>query len=187
MSGRRFDTRTIMTCAAIGVATGLLLIPFNLLSVALTAAFPLLVTLIYGLWAVPALMGLAMLRRPGTGILTSTVAGLVGMPLSTYGWMMVVTMFLWGLIIEIPFAVTRYRVWSTPMFLVTSAIIGAMSGALLIVSLGGEQMSTATMVGAIVLATVSTPGFGYLSLLGVRALARAGVGGARRQVAGGSS
>ncbi|WP_170222857.1 ECF transporter S component [Nonomuraea turkmeniaca] len=187
MSVRRFDTRAIMTCAAIGVATGLLLIPFNVLSVALTAAFPLLVSLIYGLWAVPALMGLAMMRRPGAGVLASTVAGLVGMPLSTYGWMMLITMFLWGLFIEIPFMITRYRIWGTPMFLITSAFIGALSGGLLIVSLGGEQMSAATMAGAMALATVSTPVFGYLSLLGVRALARAGVGGARRQVAGGSS
>lgn len=182
MSRRRFSTRTIMICAAIGVATGILLAPANVLSTALTVSFPLLVTPLYGLWAAPTLLALAVLRRPGVGILASTVCGLINVPVTPYGWTMVVQMLVWGALIEIPFLITRYRIWSMWIFQVAAALIGLISGFLLFFYAGGEQLAAPARVLAVALSVVGAMVVGALTVLVAKALARAGVGAARATV-----
>ena len=139
--GRRTNTRTIMVAAALGAAVGILLVPINIYSIAVTMTMPLLVTILYGTWGLAALIPLALLRKPGAGILGSTVAGLISVPFTSYGLMMVVMMLLWGVLMELPWIVTRYRLWSYKMFAISGAIIGVIMVAMSYMRIALDQMS----------------------------------------------
>src|SRR5690606_5311563 len=90
---RRLSTSTslLLTCAALGVAGGLLLAPANWLStVLLTLGMPVVSVAITGLWILPSVIALRLLRRPPGGLLVGIIAGLVIVPFSGYGFMSVV-------------------------------------------------------------------------------------------------
>lgn len=152
-----FSTRRVMIASAIGAAFGILLIPVNLLTIAITATLPILVTLSYGFWGMAGLLALALLRRPGVGVMASTVSGIVAGPASGFGWAMVPMMLGWGVFIEAPFWVTRYRRFSAAVFIVIGLITGVLMAAMTYPMLGLEAMRPAaaylTLGGCIASAT----------------------------------
>ena len=118
-------TRLLLTCAALGVAGGLLLAPANWLStVLLTLGMPALSVAITGLWILPAVIALRLLRRPLVGLLVGIIAGLVIVPFSGYGFMSVVTNASWALFAELPFLVVLWRHWKTWMHYAGAALLG---------------------------------------------------------------
>ena len=111
---RRVPTALLLTCAALGVAGGILLAPSNWLSTALLAiGQPPLAVSIVGLWILPATIALRLLRRPLAGLLVGVISGLVIVPFSGYGFMSVVTNASWALFAELPFLVVLWRFWHT--------------------------------------------------------------------------
>ncbi|WP_223171978.1 ECF transporter S component [Microbacterium sp. NIBRBAC000506063] len=121
---RRFPTALLLICAAIGVAGGLLLAPANWLSTGLLATVPLFSVAIAGLWILPAVIALRLLRRPLVGILVGVISGLVIVPFSGYGFMSVVTNASWALFAELPFLVVLWRFWRTWMHYAGAALLG---------------------------------------------------------------
>ncbi|WP_194421414.1 ECF transporter S component [Microbacterium abyssi] len=124
---RRFGVSTtlLLTCAALGVAGGLLLTPANWLStVLLSLGMPALSVAITGLWILPAVIALRLLRRPLVGLLVGIIAGLVIVPFSGYGFMSVVTNASWALFAELPFLVVLWRFWKTWMHYAGAAVLG---------------------------------------------------------------
>ncbi|GAA4625246.1 ECF transporter S component [Cellulomonas oligotrophica] len=113
MSG--FSTRLLLSCAAIGVAGGILGIPNYHLFTALSVAAPFLMGLAAGLYVLPGVVAQAAFRRPGVGFLTTMLAGVVSAPFtptgfaSVYGWLWI------AVIMELPYAVTLYRYWKAPV------------------------------------------------------------------------
>lgn len=88
---RRYTTRTLLVAVALGAAVGVILIPANFASVAITATAPLVAVAVYGLWGMSALTPLALLQRPGTGLIGSTAAGVITI-ISPFGILMLVMM-----------------------------------------------------------------------------------------------
>lgn len=113
---RRASTAILLTCAAIGVAGGALLIPANWLSLFLTPILPPLAAALAGLWIIPPIIALRLLERPGVGILVGLISGLVIVPFSGSGFASVGTNLWWAFFAELPFLLVLYRFWKTWMF-----------------------------------------------------------------------
>lgn len=118
-------TALLLTCAALGVAGGLLLAPANWLStVLLSLGNPTLSVAITGLWVLPSVIALRLLRRPLVGILVGIIAGLVIVPFSGYGFYSVITNASWALPAELPFMLVLWRYWKTWMHYAGAAVLG---------------------------------------------------------------
>ncbi|NNG88204.1 ECF transporter S component [Streptomyces cacaoi] len=174
-----FTTRTSMTCVAVGAAFGIVLIPANILANA-TASMPVLVSLFYGLWVLPALVAVALLPRFGTGVLAATVAGLVAGFGSGYGPFMIVMMALWGLLLELPFLLTRYRRLGTGTFLLSGLLIGVVSGVWTAGFIGFGQLAAGVLAAVLATALASSVVFAWFSVLLGGKLSRSGIGTAVR-------
>ena len=109
----RVTTAFLLTCAAIGVAGGALLVVANWMSTALFAAVPAVSVAIAGLWLLPAVIALRLLQRPGAGLLVGLISGLVIVPFSGYGFSSVATNLWWAFFAELPFLIVLYRFWKT--------------------------------------------------------------------------
>ncbi|BBG02548.1 MULTISPECIES: ECF transporter S component [Pseudonocardia] len=180
MSRNSSSTRVILTCGALGVALGIVLVPANLVTIAFMATAPLLVLSLMGVWLLPPLAALALLRRPGVGLLTSVIAGLVTVPLTPFGWMGLFQGLLWGVLCEIPFALTRYRRWSAWLFTGTGLVVAVIGLIPTYTTYGLDQMAVPVMLLAVVLTIASCVLAGYLSVLLARALGRTGIAPAPR-------
>ena len=82
----RFPTAILLTCAALGVAGGALLAPANWISTILFPGLPFVSVGLAGLWLLPSVIALRLLRRPLVGLLVGLLAGLVIVPFSGYGF-----------------------------------------------------------------------------------------------------
>ncbi|WP_051208612.1 ECF transporter S component [Propionicicella superfundia] len=176
---KRHTTRTIMTAAAIGAGVGVILIPLNFISQPIAVTMPLVAVVFYGVWGMAALIPLAHLRMRGAGIIGSTAAGLVS-SLSPYGLFMVVMMLGWGLLMELPFAVARYRHFGWRMFLIAGVVTGVISSGMSWAMLDLGSMKAEVAVATCVVQVASFVVCSMLSLLIARSLGRAGIGGRPR-------
>ena len=124
VSPRRFPTTLLLTCAALGVAGGLMLAPANWLSTVLFAFPPttILSMAIAGLWLLPSVIALRLLRRPHVGMLVGLIAGLVLVPLSGYGFGSIATNLWWAAFTELPFLFVLWRYWGTWLHYVGAAL-----------------------------------------------------------------
>ena len=121
----RVSTVYLLTCAAIGVATGLLVIPATAFSTLTSAALPPLSALAAGAWVIGFVVAMRLLERPGAALLTGLISGLVATPLSTTGPAIVITNVMFAAFIELPFLVTLYRRWSRWLYLVGATLLAA--------------------------------------------------------------
>jgi len=178
----RFSTQYLLTCAAIGAGGGLLLIPANNIAAAVAAALPLLYAAIVGVWVVPSVVALDLIRRPGASVLTSLFAGLVLIPFTPYGVRSVITCLIFGVILELPFLATLYRRWSKWIFFGATLVLLALYSLLAYRTYAVETFEPWAQFAFFGLMLVSAVGFTALALLLSGRLRKAGVArGLRRQ------
>ncbi|MFF2487335.1 ECF transporter S component [Microbacterium sp. NPDC058062] len=114
----RVTTAYLLTCAAIGVAGGVMLWGAGWISTVLFATVPFVSVAIAGLWLLPATVALRLLERPLAGILVGVVSGLVVFPfLGAAIW--------WAFFAELAFLVTLYRSWRTWQYYAGAVFVGA--------------------------------------------------------------
>lgn len=118
----RISTAYLLTCAAIGVAGGILLAFGWWVSLALFASVPFASVGIAGIWVLPAVIALRLLQRPFAGLLVGLISGLVLAPFYTTS--AIATTLFWSLFPELPFLAMRYRRWSTWMHYAGAITIG---------------------------------------------------------------
>jgi energy-coupling factor transport system substrate-specific component len=75
-----WSTREVLTTAAIALVFAIALMPFTYLVVALAAASPIVQGLLVGVWLVPSMMVLYVVRRPGSAILAQLIIALALIP-----------------------------------------------------------------------------------------------------------
>ncbi len=122
---RNITTRYLLTCAVIGVAGGLALMPvFLIFSAAAVAAAPIVYAVVVGVWFLPGALSQNLLRRGGAAALTMLVAGLVCVPFTPYGWSAVASTLTVGVLQEIPFLVTLYRYWKAWLVYAWALLVG---------------------------------------------------------------
>ncbi|MFK0402306.1 ECF transporter S component [Microbacterium sp. NPDC090225] len=175
----RFPTALLLTCAALGVAGAVLLAPANWLSTGILATAPLFSVAIAGLWLLPSVIALRLLKKPLVGILVGIISGLVIMPFSGYGFMSVVSNVSWAAFAEIPFLIVLWRYWYTWQHYAGAIVLGLVYP---IVAWDFFQLGAQVLwvqIGFFALTLASCVGATALGILIADRLRRAGVGGRR--------
>ena len=121
----RVSTAYLLTCAAIGVAGGILLLGANWVSTALFATVPFISVVLIGLWLLPAVVGMRLLERPLAALLVGLISGLVLVPFSGYGFGSVATNLWYAAFVELPFLLVLYRFWSRWQYFAGAVVVGA--------------------------------------------------------------
>jgi energy-coupling factor transport system permease protein len=114
---KRASTAYLLTCAAIGVAGGILLWGAGWASTAVFAIAPFLSVAFAGLWLLPATVALRLLERPLAGILVGVLSGLVVFPF--FG-----AAIWWAFFAELPFLIVLYRSWRTWQYYAGAVVVG---------------------------------------------------------------
>ncbi|WP_243076117.1 ECF transporter S component [Microbacterium sp. SS28] len=171
----RVTTAYLLTCAAIGVAGGALLVAANWVSTALFAALPFFSVAIAGLWLLPAVVALRLLQRPLAGLLVGLISGLVIVPFSGYGFASVATNLWWAFFAELPFLIVAYRFWKTWQHYAGALAVGAVYPILAWASFDLGSMTLAVQIGFFALVLVSAVAGTALGILVADRLERAGV------------
>jgi len=172
---RRFPTAYLLSCAAIGVAGGLLLAPATWVSTALFAAVPFASVALAGVWLVPAVVALRLLQRPLAGLLTGLISGLVIVPFSGYGFGSVLTNLWWSFFPELAFLVVLWRFWATWQHYAGAALAAAAYPLAASASFGLESMPLPAQAGFVALTIASCVAATALGILIADRLRHAGV------------
>lgn len=177
--GRSWRTLDIVTVAVLAVVSGVVFWAWNLIwtgSAALFAAFPPAQALMYGVWLVPGVLGMLVVRRPGAALATAFLAAAVSWLLGAW-WGLSVLWYgvLQGLAPELVFAAGRYRRFGRGASVAAGAAAGAVPGVLDLVFWYPEWSSgwKAVWFGACVASAALIAGLGSHALAGQ--LARTGV------------
>jgi energy-coupling factor transport system substrate-specific component len=127
----RFGWRVIdiVTAAVIGVAAGFLFFVWNLIyspvSAPLESALPGLQALVYGVWLIAAILGAAIIRKPGAAIFTELVAAMVSATLgASWGILTLQSGLIQGLGAELVFLLFFYRNWRPFVLVLAGAAAG---------------------------------------------------------------
>jgi energy-coupling factor transport system substrate-specific component len=175
-----YTSRFLLTSAAIGAAGGLLIVGLNWMSIG-TGAFALfLYGSTIGIWVLPQLVGQALLRVPGTALLISLIMALINAPLTPYGFAQIPSALMFGLLLEIPFAIFLYRSWSDRHFWIAHPIALVVASSTYFFAIDLSALAPWLVVGMWVLAALSGVAFTALSLFIARRLRAAGVAKPRR-------
>ncbi len=125
-SRSRLSTSVLLTCAAIGVATGVLQVAAGVISVPVSATLPILYGLVLGVHVLPGVVAQELLRAPWVALITHFVAALVASAM-TPPWIgrYIGTALLIGGLQELVAATSRYKQWQPWRFFVSAVVVGA--------------------------------------------------------------
>lgn len=124
----RFTLREIVLVVVLGVVFGFLYWVFvqawNGLAIAMGPAGDLSQHVLFGSWLLVGPIAVAILRRPGSGILAELIAAVVEVVFlgSPVGPLLVLSALLQGVGSELPFALTRYRRFGWGVFAASGAL-----------------------------------------------------------------
>lgn len=172
----RTSTRVLLSCAAIGVGGGLVAGASGYLAAAFAAFGPLLYGITAGTHFLPSVVALALLKRPGTAVLAGVIAGLVGAAFAPW-WIgrFVGTGLLVGVLLELPFLLTRYRRWDPWLYYVAAVFSGLVLAIAVFIGLGAEHYAPWAWAVALPLWIASPVFFTWIGRLIAARLAKAGV------------
>jgi len=172
----RTSTRVLLSCAAIGVGGGLVAGASGYLAAAFAAFIPVLYGVTIGTHFLPSVVALALLRRPGVAVLTGLIAGLIGAVFAPlWLWRFVGTGLVVGVLLELPFLITRYRTWSAWLYYAAAGFAGLALAAGAFLVLGAEHYAPWAWVLYLVLFVGSPVLFTWLGRVIAARLAKAGV------------
>ncbi|GAA3659648.1 ECF transporter S component [Microbacterium marinilacus] len=175
---RSLDTRTLLVCAAVGVATGLLGAVAGWVTIAVLAAAPVVYGFVLGVHVLPGVIAQRLLRRPGAALATHVLAALVSSAFAPmYLWQFLLTALLFGGVQEASAAIGRYRSWSPLRLIATAVAIGALVAVAVAFAADLENLALWAQVLYIVLAVAGPVAWSIVGLSVSAALRRAGVAG----------
>ncbi|MFE1646411.1 ECF transporter S component [Microbacterium sp. P01] len=126
----RISTSVLLTCAAIGVATGVVGGIAGLITPLVIAGVPILYGLVLGAHVLPGIIAQQVLRLPWVALITHVMAALVASAFALpFAGRFLGTALLFGGIQEGVAALTRYRAWGAWRFFVSAAVIGVLVAA----------------------------------------------------------
>ncbi|WP_322410729.1 ECF transporter S component [Microbacterium invictum] len=169
-------TRVLLTCAAIGVATGVLQAGAGALSGVIVAAWPILYGLVLGIHVLPGVIAQELLRQPWVALLTHVIAALVASAVVPV-WIgrYIGTAILIGLLQEGVAALTSYRRWEPWRFFVSAVVVGVVIGAAIWFAADVTQFRQWQQVVYVALFVIGPIAWTAVGLGIGRALRRAGV------------
>ena len=177
----RTSTRVLLSCAAIGVVGGVVAGASGYLAAAFAAFGPMLYGLTVGSHFLPSVVALAVLKRPGMAVLAGLIAGLVGAAFAPWWlWRYVGAGLLVGILIEVPFLLTRYRRWDAWLYYVAAGFAGLVIAIAVFIGLGAEHYAWWAWAIALPLWVLSPVLFTWIGRVIAARLAKAGVAQAAR-------
>jgi len=121
----RLSTSVLLTCAAIGVATGVLGGIAGWVTPVVLATLPILYGFVLGAHVLPGIIAQELIRLPWVALIAHLVAALVASAMAPqWAFRFIGTAILFGAIQEIVAAATRYRVWNAWRFFISAVVIG---------------------------------------------------------------
>lgn len=170
------STRVLLTCAAIGVATGLISAGAGYVSILVSAAAPVLYGLVLGSHVLPGVVAQALLRLPGVAIVTHVLAALVSTAFAP-AWALryLGTALLLGGIQEGIAALSRYRNWATWRFLLGALAIGVILAVPIAVAADLDSFAPWALAVYLVMFVVGPVAWTLVALATGSALRRTGV------------
>lgn len=129
---RGWTLRDLVLVAVLGAVFGFLYYAlvqaWGALSVAMGPSGDLAQNILWGGWLIVAPLALYITRRPGAGIVAEVLASIIEIVIlgSPVGPRLLITALVQGVGSEAIFAITRYRRWNMPIF-VLSGLIGGLT------------------------------------------------------------
>jgi energy-coupling factor transport system permease protein len=120
--------QAIGVAALLGGILGLVLMPATSYALSVGMQIQLLYAPIVGLWFLPPVTAMLLLRRPGVGFVASAVAGVMMSIAPPFEARTIFGMAVLGVVLELGVAVRRYRSWDKPIFAVTILFACALHG-----------------------------------------------------------
>lgn len=166
-----WSTRELLIAMVIAVVFGIVVVSSTYLYAAVLGLGIFARSAATGLFFLPAAFAAYVLRKPGAVLLVCVVSGLVAIPFTPYGLLVLGIGALTGIIGEIAtLIVTRYRSFGLPRLLATGALAGLIEfGSVLASSLRTTPLTVPTVI----LATSLSVGAFVLASLAAYALANA--------------
>lgn len=125
MARSPLPTRVLLTCAAIGVATGVLGGVAGWITTPVLAIAPIVYGFVLGAHVLPGIIAQEALRRPWVALISHLIAALVSSAVAPpWALSFLGTAVLFGGVQELVAAATRYRVWARWRFFISGAVIG---------------------------------------------------------------
>ena len=103
------STRILLTCAAIGAVAGLLVIMLSPLTAVLALASPPIYAAVASIHMLGPFTAAAWFRRPGAASLTALIAGLVAIPFTALGPLLVFAIAAPAVLFDLVLAIDRHR------------------------------------------------------------------------------
>ena len=123
----RLSTSVLLTCAAIGVATGVLGGVAGWVTPVVLATLPILYGFVLGAHVLPGIIAQDLIRLPWVALISHLVAALVASAMAPqWAFRFLGTAILFGGIQELVAALTRYRLWNAWRFFVSAIVIGVL-------------------------------------------------------------
>lgn len=169
------STRLLLSCAAIGVAGGLLFIVNSYVGGTILAVAPMLYGLTLGVYFVPGALAQRLFRRGGVALLVAVFAALVSAAFQPLGLLTVLIAAGIGLVQELPFFVLRYRFWPTWLFIAGALLSGLIVAFGMYRLVGSHELDAAGAAVLVAGSVLSPVVFTLLGLALARALAATGV------------
>ncbi|WP_165218238.1 ECF transporter S component [Schaalia sp. ZJ1691] len=167
--------QALLVSVAVGVAGSIVVVPLTYLQIAATLAHSYLVALTLGLWVIPCLLPLLLVKRPGAALLACGAIGVISAVATPFGLSAIPALLFEGLIVEIPFLVTLYRSWRTIQYYIAGGLLGAFMGFMVPYSTGVKAPSMMLPIVCMLIALVSAMAGTWLCFLIRTKVGRTGV------------
>ena len=170
------STRTLLVCAAIGVATGILGGVAGLLTPLVLATAPFLYGVLLGVHVRPGIIAQQVLRLPLVAITAHLLAAFVSSAFNpAWAPRFIGTALLFGAIQEGVAALTRYRSWGAWRFLLSGVIVGVIVAAVVFVAVDLGTLPVWAQLAYLALSVLAPVAWTMLGLSLGSGLRRAGV------------
>jgi len=173
--GRGWNTKDILITGMIGVVFAFVLLAVTFAYFPLAALLgPAFSRITDGLFMIPGLMALYLVRKPGAALAALTIGSVVVLPFSPYGLIGIVWSVAGGLECELPFMAMLYRKYSTPFLMVGGAVATLISTLLEYPLYGHAALAIGVQIGMLAVTALSGAIGGLLSKLLADAMLKAG-------------
>ena len=166
----------LLTCAAIGVATGILGGIAGWITVPVLAGLPIVYGFVLGVHVLPGIVAQEVLRMPWVALVTHVLAALVASATSPQWTLRYLgTAILFGGIQELVAALTRYRSWQAWRFFVSAVVIGVLIAVIVAFAANLSALDPGMQIAYLILSVIAPVVWTAIGLSIGNQLRRAGV------------
>ncbi|GAB3616372.1 hypothetical protein GCM10027416_09290 [Okibacterium endophyticum] len=168
------NTRDLLTCAAFGVATALLLIALSTITATIAALSPPAYAFIGAYTAIAPMLSLRLIGTPGSATITALCCAIIAWPFSALGLLIFIALVCPAVAMDLAFLL-RSRIGAEGALWLGAVAGGITIFALSLPVISPDHFTTATIVLTLVGRVVSYAAACWISLVLARALRAAGI------------